>query len=163
MMVRNPADHVRVFAEAGAQSFYFHLETERYPLRLASVISDSGMTAGVAINPFTPLAAVVDLPLLHFLVMSVEPGFAGQRWIPHTAARVRELSGSLPDDAQIAVDGNVSVDNAVLAYENGASMFVCGTSSIFASDDYATTVHKMRSRLEATRRALASRRALNEQ
>jgi ribulose-phosphate 3-epimerase len=159
MMVRNPGEHVHAFAEAGAQLFYFHLETELYPLRLASVISESGMTAGVAVNPFTALAPVVDLPLLHFLVMSVEPGFAGQRWIPHTAARLRQLRGSLPDQAEIAVDGNVSLDNAVLAYENGASLFVCGTSSIFASDDYAAGVDEMRSRLETTRRALASRGA----
>jgi ribulose-phosphate 3-epimerase len=156
MMVRNPADHVRAFAEAGAQLFYFHFETEPYPLRLASAISESGMEAGVAINPFTPLAPVVDLPLLHFLVMSVEPGFAGQRWIPHTAARLRELSGSLPGEANIAVDGNVSVDNAVVAYKNGASTFVCGSSSIFASHDYAAGVDEMRRRLEATRRSLAS-------
>jgi ribulose-phosphate 3-epimerase len=127
MMVRNPSAHVRPFAESGAELFYFHVETEPHPLRLSSAITESGMTAGVAINPFTPLAAVVDLPLAHVLVMSVEPGFAGQRW----------------------VDGNVTEDNAVLAYENGASLFVCGTSSIFASDDYASAVGQMRSKLRA--------------
>ncbi len=107
------------------------------------------MTAGVAINPFTPLAAVVDLPLAHVLVMSVEPGFAGQRWVPHTARRLHELRTLLDDDVTIGVDGNVTEDNAVLAYENGASLFVCGTSSIFASDDYASAVVQMRNKLRA--------------
>ncbi len=84
MMVRNPSDHVRSFAESGAELFYFHVESEAHPLRLSSAITESGMTAGVAVNPFTPLAAVIDLPLTHVLVMSVEPGFAGQLWVPHT-------------------------------------------------------------------------------
>jgi ribulose-phosphate 3-epimerase len=149
MMVRNPFDHVRAFAEAGAELFYFHVETEPHPLRLSSAITESGMTAGVAINPFTPLTSVVDLPLSHVLVMSVEPGFAGQRWLPHTARRLHQLRTSVDDDVTIAVDGNVSEDNAVSAYENGASLFVCGTSSIFASDDYGAAVGRIRSRLRA--------------
>ncbi len=155
MMVRNPADHVRTFAEAGAEMYYFHIETEPHPLRLASAIAESGMTAGVAINPFTPLGTVLDLPLPHFLVMSVEPGFAGQRWVPHTARRVRELRTSLRDDVTIAVDGNVSEDNAVLAYEHGAALFVCGTSSIFSSDDYQAAVDQMRRRLRAAQDPLS--------
>ena len=107
------------------------------------------MTAGVAINPFTPLGTVVDLPLPHVLVMSVEPGFAGQRWVPHKARRVRELSASLPDDVTITVDGNVSEDNAVLTNDHGAALFVCGTSSIFSIDDYHAAVDQMRGKLRA--------------
>jgi ribulose-phosphate 3-epimerase len=152
MMVGNPGDHVRSFAESGADLFYFHIETALHPLRLSSAITESGMTAGVAINPFTPLAAVVDLPLPHVLVMSVEPGFAGQRWVPHTARRLHQLRHSLDDDVTIGVDGNVTEDNAVLAYENGASLFVCGTSSIFAGDDYASAAGQMRNRLRAVQR-----------
>ena len=148
MMVRNPADHVRGFAEAGAELYYFHIESEPHPLRLASAITKAGMTAGVAINPFTPLATVVDLPLSYALVMSVEPGFAGQRWLPHAARRVRELKASR-DDVTIAVDGNVSNDNAVLAYRHGATLFVCGTSSIFSRDDYHGAVDEMRRSLRA--------------
>jgi ribulose-phosphate 3-epimerase len=149
MMVQNPADHVGAFAQAGADLFYFHIESAPSPLRLGSMIVEAGMTPGVAINPFTPLAAVVDVPVPNVLVMSVEPGFFGQRWVPHTAGRLRELRASLPDDVKIGVDGNVSEDNAVLAYENGASVFVCGTSSIFASDDYNATVSRVRRRLQA--------------
>ena len=156
MMVRNPSDHVRSFAESGAELFYFHAETEPHPLRLSSAITESGMTAGVAVNPFTPLAAVVDLPLTHVLVMSVEPGFAGQRWVPHTARRLRELRAALDDDVTIGVDGNVTEDNAVLAYENGASLFVGGSSSIFATDDYGATVSQMRSRLQAAQRSAST-------
>lgn len=151
MMVSNPGEHVEAFAQAGAELFYFHIETEPYPLRLAAAINEVGMTAGVAVNPFTPLAGLVDLPLPHVLVMSVEPGFAGRRWVPHTPRRVRELRTSMGDDVTIAVDGNVSEDNAALAYENGASLFVCGTSSIFASDDYRTAVNQMRNRLRTVR------------
>jgi ribulose-phosphate 3-epimerase len=153
MMVRNPAAHVRPFADAGAELYYFHIESEPYPIRLASAITRSGMTAGVAINPFTPLATVVDLPLSYVLVMSVEPGFAGQRWLPHTARRVGDLRASLRDDVTIAVDGNVSEENAMLAYEHGATLFVCGTSSIFSRDDYRGAVDDMRSSLQAARHA----------
>jgi ribulose-phosphate 3-epimerase len=147
MMVCNPAAHVGTFAQAGADLYYFHIEAEAYPLRLASAITESGMTAGVAINPFTPLATVVDLPLPHVLVMSVEPGFVGQRWVPHTARRVGELRESVDAGVTIAVDGNVSEDNAVLAYEHGAELFVCGTSSIFSGENYYAAVGQMRRRL----------------
>jgi ribulose-phosphate 3-epimerase len=156
MMVSNPVRHVAAFAQAGADLFYFHIEAEPYPLRLASAINESGMNPGVAINPFTPLAALVDLPLPNVLVMSVEPGFAGQPWIPHTAGRLHELRASLGSDVQIGVDGNVSEDNALLAYENGASLFVCGTSSVFAGDDYTAAVNQMRSRLQAGPRTVTS-------
>ena len=150
MIVCNPAAHVGASAEADADLYYFHIEAEAYPLRLASAITRVRYRpAGLAINPFTPLATVVDLPFPHVLVMSVEPGFVGQRWIPHTARRVGELRASVRDDVTIAVDGNVREDNAVVAYEHGAELFVCGTSSIFSSDDYRAVVSQMRRRLRA--------------
>jgi ribulose-phosphate 3-epimerase len=138
---------VPAFADAGADLYFFHLESEPYPLRLMSLIQESGMTPGLALNPVTPLAALAGIPVGHLLVMTVEPGFAGQRWIPHSDRRLREARALLGDSTVIAVDGNVSLDNAALAQANGASVFVCGTSSLFADDDYAGAVLKIRARL----------------
>ena len=147
MMVNNPGTFVQEFADAGADLYFFHIEAEPYPLRLISRISESNMTPGVAINPVTAVAGLTGLPVTHALVMSVEPGFAGQKWVPHTSARVREVRTLLGAETVIAVDGNVSFDNAAIARENGASLFVCGTSSLFRDQDYAGNVKTMRARL----------------
>jgi len=147
MMVSHPGNFVREFAEAGADLYFFHVESEPYPLRLISVITEFHMTPGVAVNPLTAVAGLAGLPVSHALVMSVEPGFAGQKWIPHTAARVREVRALFGDETVIAVDGNVSLDNAAVAHANGASLFVCGTSSLFKGEDYAGNVRMMRARL----------------
>jgi ribulose-phosphate 3-epimerase len=148
MMVSNPGSFTQQFADAGADLFFFHIESEPYPLRLISSITESQMTPGIALNPVTAVVGLTGLPVTHALVMSVEPGFAGQKWIPHTGARIREVRTLLGDDTVIAVDGNVSLDNAAVARANGASLFVCGTSSLFIDHDYAGNVKKMRARLQ---------------
>ena len=147
MMVSNPGSFTQQFADAGADLYFFHIESEPYPLRLISSITESHMVPGTAINPVTAPVGLTGLPLTHALVMSVEPGFAGQKWIPHTGARIREVRTLLGDDTVIAVDGNVSLDNAAVARANGASVFVCGTSSLFKDKDYAGNVARMRARL----------------
>ena len=83
--------------------------------------------------------------------MSVEPGFAGQKWVASGLDRIAEARTLLPDDVVIGVDGNVSPAKAALARDAGASLFVCGTSSLFRPDvDYTTTVAEMRGTLQAS-------------
>jgi ribulose-phosphate 3-epimerase len=149
MMVANPEDLVPPFAEAGGDLYFFHLEADRYPLRLAATVSRRGMVPGVAVNPFTPIAPLMDLSLSHVLVMAVEPGFAGQSWVPNTDRRIKELRAGVGEKVSIGVDGNVTLDHAATARLNGASIFVCGTSSLFTADGYEVAVRRMRERLVA--------------
>jgi ribulose-phosphate 3-epimerase len=147
LMVTDPGAYVRRFAEAGANTVYFHIEAERYPWRLAAQIGEAGMTPGIALNPSTAVDLIKHIDVPHVLVMAVEPGFAGQRWLPPTVHRVRELSQITRGRVGIGVDGNVSPENARLAKAAGASLFVCGTSSLFSGDDYASEVRRMRTAL----------------
>jgi ribulose-phosphate 3-epimerase len=147
MMVSDAGAFVRRFAEAGADTFYFHIEAERYPWRLAGQIEEAGMTPGIALNPSTAVDLIRHIDVPHVLVMAVEPGFAGQRWLPPTVDRVRELSQISCGQVGIGVDGNVSPENAALAKAAGASLFVCGTSSLFSGGDYASEVRRMRTSL----------------
>lgn len=147
LMVTDPGAYVRRFAEAGANTVYFHIEAERYPWRLAAQIGEAGMTPGIALNPSTAVDLIRHIDVPHVLVMAVEPGFAGQRWLPPTVHRVRELSQITRGRVGIGVDGNVSPENARLAKAAGASLFVCGTSSLFSGDDYASEVRRMRTAL----------------
>ena len=104
----------------------------------------------VAINPGTPLCAL-DAVLGEIdavLVMTVNPGFAGQKLVQSTLAKISELRAKLDNlgytDVEIEVDGNVSFENAKLMTEAGADIFVAGTSSVFASKDLATNIKLLR-------------------
>jgi ribulose-phosphate 3-epimerase len=136
-----PADpYLEAFAEAGADSITVHAEAGPHLHRSLQAIRALGKRAGVAINPATPVEAVrhvigiVDL----VLVMSVNPGFGGQRFIPDALeklAAVRDMIGNRPIDLE--VDGGVSTANARALAEAGANLFVAGTS-IFAGNDPKT-------------------------
>jgi ribulose-phosphate 3-epimerase len=147
LMVTDPGAYVRRFAEAGANAVYFHIETEPYPWRLAVQIEEAGMTPGLALNPSTPVEVVdlVDVP--NVLVMAVEPGFAGQRWLPKTVSRIEKISRLTDGRVRVGVDGNLSGENAARAKAAGATLFVCGTSSLFRGDDYATEMRRFRASL----------------
>lgn len=147
MMVSNPGVLVQDFATSGADVYFFHLESEPYPLRLARAITQAGMTPGIALNPLTPVAALHGLRVPYVLIMAVEPGFAGQQWIPHTVDRLKEARAVVGPETQIAVDGNVTLDNAAQARANGASIFVCGTSSLFTGAEFSVAIGDIRERL----------------
>lgn len=148
LMVTEPSWIVESLAKAGCDVCIFHIEAERYPFRLIQRIRDLGMSPGIAVNPATPIdtASVFEVPYL--LVMTVEPGFAGQRWLPTSVDRIRQARRFAGHDTVIGVDGNVSLANARLADSVGASMFVCGTSVLFGADqDYGAAVRAMRDAL----------------
>ncbi len=136
-----PADpYLAAFAEAGADGITVHAEAGPHLHRSLQAIRALGKRAGVAINPATPvtaLAHVIDNVDL-VLVMSVNPGFGGQQFIPESLAKirqVRELIGGRAIDLE--VDGGVSVDNARALADAGADVFVAGTS-VFAGNDETT-------------------------
>jgi ribulose-phosphate 3-epimerase len=151
-----PADpYIAAFARAGADSITVHAEAGPHLHRSLQAIRAEGKRAGVAINPATPLSAirhVIDMVDL-VLVMSVNPGFGGQSFIPESLvklAEARDLIGGR--DIDLEVDGGVSHDNARALAEAGANVYVAGTA-VFAGNDPATYA----GRIAAIRNAATSR------
>ncbi|EJG0412640.1 ribulose-phosphate 3-epimerase [Vibrio parahaemolyticus] len=139
------------FAKAGASMITFHVEASDHVDRTLQLIKEHGCKAGVVLNPATPLAHLefimdkVDLILL----MSVNPGFGGQSFIPHTLNKLRAVRKMIDEsgrDIRLEIDGGVKVDNIREIAEAGADMFVAG-SAIFSQPDYKQVIDQMRTEL----------------
>jgi len=158
LMIEEPARYVPAFVAAGADWVSVHHETCDPLEPVLRQIRDLGARAAVAVNPDTPLEAVADvLPRLDMLlIMSVHPGFGGQRFIPdalerlRTAARLRDAAGA---STLLEVDGGITVENVGAAAAAGADVIVAGTA-IFGAADYASAITAMRGGIE---RAVAAR------
>jgi ribulose-phosphate 3-epimerase len=151
LMVK-PVDRiVPDFAKAGANIITFHPEASDHVDRTLQLIRDNGCKAGLVLNPATSLdylEHVMD-KLDIILLMSVNPGFGGQSFIPHTLkkiAAVRKLIDESGRDIMLEVDGGIKIDNIEAAARAGADTFVAG-SSIFGKPDYKTVIDAMRSEL----------------
>jgi ribulose-phosphate 3-epimerase len=143
------------FARAGANLISFHPEASEHVDRTIGLIKDSGCAAGLVLNPATPLAYLDHvLPLLDLvLIMSVNPGFGGQKFIAYTLDKLRAVRrriDALDREIWLEVDGGVKVDNIAQVAQAGADTFVAG-SGIFSSGDYAKTIAAMRAELAAAR------------
>ena len=132
LMVGNPARHIESFAQAGADSLLIQREVVTQPAHLLAEIRSLGLLAGLVFNPATPLAGLeaiadqVDLVLL----MSVEPGAAGQEFMPSVLPKIRqtrELLDEFNPEARIAVDGGVDADTASELVAAGAEVLICGS------------------------------------
>ncbi|MEI7678891.1 MAG: ribulose-phosphate 3-epimerase [Betaproteobacteria bacterium] len=153
LMVK-PVDRIiPEFAKAGANIISFHPEASEHIDRTIGLIKEHGCKAGLVFNPATPLHYldhVLDkLDLV--LIMSVNPGFGGQQFIPEALVKlraVRERIAKSGRDIWLEIDGGVKVDNIAEIARAGADTFVAG-SAIFGSKDYAATIAKMRSELAA--------------
>ncbi|RUO19004.1 ribulose-phosphate 3-epimerase [Aliidiomarina iranensis] len=145
------------FADAGASMITFHPEASVHIDRTLQLIKDAGCKAGLVFNPATPLHYldyVMD-KLDMILLMSVNPGFGGQSFIPTTLDKLREVRKRIDAsgrDIVLEVDGGVKVDNIREIADAGADMFVAG-SAIFNQPDYAEVIKKMRAELAASTRA----------
>lgn len=153
LMVEPVDSLVPQFAKAGASIITFHPEASRHVDRTLQLIKDQGCQAGLVFNPATPLSYLdyvldkVDVILL----MSVNPGFGGQKFIPATLDKLqaaRQLIDSSGLPIRLEIDGGVTVANIAEIAAAGADMFVAG-SAIFNSQDYAATIAKMRQQLAA--------------
>ncbi|MBS0056675.1 ribulose-phosphate 3-epimerase [Yersinia sp. Marseille-Q3913] len=151
LMVK-PVDRiVPDFAKAGATYISFHPEASEHVDRTLQLIKESGCKAGLVFNPATPLSYldyVMD-KLDVILLMSVNPGFGGQSFIPETLNKLRQVRKLIDDsgyDIRLEVDGGVKVDNIRQIAAAGADMFVAG-SAIFSQPDYAAVIDAMRSEL----------------
>ena len=153
LMVR-PVDRlVADFAKAGATWISFHPEASDHVDRTIALIRDHGCKPGLVLNPATPLAWLDHtLPQLDLvLLMSVNPGFGGQAFIPATLDKIRAVRERIRAggrDVRLEVDGGIKVDNIGAVAAAGADTFVAG-SAIFGSGDYAATVRAMRAAIAA--------------
>jgi len=151
LMVKPVDPLVAQFAGAGAGIISFHPEASEHVDRTIALIRESGCKAGLALNPATPVGWLdhtldqLDLVLL----MSVNPGFGGQKFIPSVLPKISEVRrriDRLKREVWLEVDGGVKTDNIAEIARAGADTFVAG-SAIFGSKDYAATIREMRSRL----------------
>jgi ribulose-phosphate 3-epimerase len=136
LMVENPDAFIPAFARAGADLLSVQQEVCRHLHRTLQEIEQHGMLPGVVINPATPVETLIEvLPMVHYvLVMSVNPGFGGQKFLPftlHKIARLAELREEMGLNFRIEVDGGVAHDTVGLVVEAGADMLVAG-SAIFS-------------------------------
>jgi len=148
LMVEPVDDLVRLFAKAGASLISFHPEASRHVDRTIGLIREHGCKPGLVLNPSTPLGQLhwtlekLDMVLL----MSVNPGFGGQSFIPHVldkARKVREMIDASGRDIRLEIDGGITVDNIAGVAEAGVDTFVSG-SAIFGSANYRETISRMK-------------------
>tara|TARA_B100001057_G_scaffold483133_1_gene559472 strand:- start:14 stop:685 length:672 start_codon:yes stop_codon:yes gene_type:complete len=151
-LMAKPVDRlIPDFAKAGASMITFHIEASEHVDRTLQLIKECGCKAGVVLNPATPLSSLeyimdrLDLILL----MSVNPGFGGQSFIPSTMDKLRSVRRLIEQsgrDIRLEVDGGVKIDNIKEIAEAGADMFVAG-SAIFDQPDYKQVIDQMRTQL----------------
>ncbi len=144
LMVREPEKYIEEFAGAGANVFTFHPEATVHVQRHLAAVREQGMRAGLALNPASPLSLVEevvdDLDLL--LIMSVNPGFGGQSYIPASTGKIRRARALLDQrgsGATLEVDGGITVETIAAAWKAGADTFVAGTA-VFGQPDPAGAV-----------------------
>jgi ribulose-phosphate 3-epimerase len=144
LMIEEPDRYLQAFADAGASRIAVHVEAVPHLNRTVRAIQTLGLRAGVAINPSTPVVALEEIihDLDYVLVMSVNPGFAGQTFIPRSESKLRAIrdlfarAGRAPD---IGVDGGIDRGNAGRVVAAGATLLVAGSSVFGASDVAAAT------------------------
>ncbi len=156
LMIEKPDDFIPAFAEAGANMISVHQEVCRHLHRTLQLIADHGMRPGVVLNPATPVDMLIEvLPMVHHvLVMSVNPGFGGQKFLPFALEKMMylaELRHEMNLDFRIEVDGGVAHDTVGQVVEAGAEMLVAG-SAIFGAGGAEANA---KSFLEAARAAEA--------
>lgn len=144
LMVARPEDWITPFAQAGADRITVHAESTHHLDRLLEQIREAGCKTGVALNPATPIEAIT--PLLPFLdlilIMSVNPGFGGQKFIPYVMDKIRRLAELQEDHSfLIQVDGGIHLENAQAIAEAGANVLVAG-SAVFGSKNSAAATHQ---------------------
>jgi len=134
LMIEQPERQIADFVKAGANQITIHAEATPHVHYTLAAIRDAGCLAGLAINPGTPIGALEGIELDCALVMTVNPGWGGQKFIPTSIDKVRRVRELIGPDAELEVDGGVDASTAGPCAEAGATMFVAG-SAIFGADD----------------------------
>jgi ribulose-phosphate 3-epimerase len=153
LMILEPEKYTEAFRDVGAEHLIVHIEVCAHLHRNIEQIKSLGMKAGVAINPHTPVFFLKDI-LQHIdivCMMSVNPGFGGQKFIPHTLDKIRELKKMILDknlDVKIEIDGGVTVENAASILKAGADALVVGSTVFNSADPKATISTLMNTKYE---------------
>ncbi|MBR5035211.1 MAG: ribulose-phosphate 3-epimerase [Bacteroidales bacterium] len=147
LMIVNPDNYIERFAKLGVEYLTVHIEACTHLNRTIAAIHDCGMKAGVALNPHTNVSLLEDVlgDIDLALIMSVNPGFGGQKFIPGSVAKVRKMRKMIADSGSkclIEIDGGVGEDNVAMLAEAGVDAFVAG-SSVFCSKDPLKTISFM--------------------
>jgi len=150
LMIVDPIKYIREFADCGADIITFHVEATDDPMSVIDEIHRYGKKAGMAVKPGTPVSALVPYmdELQQMLVMTVEPGFGGQKYLDYCTDKVAELRQKVNDrgmKTDILVDGGVNLQNINIPLEAGANVFVAG-SAVF-NGDITENVRKLRAKL----------------
>jgi ribulose-phosphate 3-epimerase len=147
-MIENPETYIELFAAAGADYITVHVEAANHLHRTIELIKKTGRKAGVSLNPATPLCSIEeilpDIDLL--LIMSVNPGFGGQKFIPGSLSKIKracEMISGLSQKPLIEVDGGVNLQNVASIAQAGADVLVAG-AAVFGTADYAKTIAQLK-------------------
>lgn len=156
LMIADPDRWATSYAEAGAESVTFHAEACDAPVRLARELRALGARASMALRPATPIEPYADMlaELDMILIMTVEPGFGGQKFLDLTLPKIRrtrELVSKLGKDIWVQVDGGVSDETIERCADAGANVFVAG-SAVYSADDPDAMVRALRDKAEATQK-----------
>lgn len=148
LMIVEPEKYISDFAKAGADILTVHIEASSHLHRSIQMIHDEGMKAGIAVNPHTPIAMLADVIADADLVclMSVNPGFGGQKFIQHTLAKIQQLKQLIQatgSKALIEIDGGVTIENAATIIEAGADVLVAG-STVFNATAPIDTIARLK-------------------
>jgi len=149
LMIEEPERYTELFKKAGADVLTVHMEACRHLHRNIQQIKGLGMQAGVALNPHTPVESLKDVlaDIDMVLIMSVNPGFGGQSFIPHTLNKIKQLRAMIDEQSlkvKIEIDGGVTLDNAASILAAGADVLVAG-NTVFKSANPAETIAKLKS------------------
>ena len=149
LMIEEPGRYAEIFKKAGADILSVHIEACPHLHRNIQQIKSLGMKAGVAVNPHTPVELLKDIlgDIDTVLLMSVNPGFGGQSFIPNTIEKIKQLRTMISErslDVKIEIDGGVTEDNARQIIEAGADILVAG-STVFKSADPIATIARLKS------------------
>ncbi len=155
LMVEHPEDHIGDFIKAGVNCVTIHIETTRHPHRLLQQISEAGVEAGVTLNPGTPLSEIEPVASIcdRIQVMSVNPGWGGQPFIPESLGRIRQarsmLDGCGREAAHVAVDGGLNESTIASVVEAGANWLVAGSAVYNDRESVAESVARLRRALRS--------------
>lgn len=152
LMIDQPEKYIDDFIKAGADYLTVHIEASVHLHRMVSFIKENGIKAGVSLNPATPVSSLDSIlqDVDFVLVMSVNPGFGGQDFIPQSVEKIKQLRKTIIDKGLktlIEVDGGIKPENARLVKDAGADILVMG-SAFFGSKDYASLAKRLREILD---------------
>ncbi|WP_186757888.1 ribulose-phosphate 3-epimerase [Echinicola salinicaeni] len=148
LMIVNPDQYLKAFAKVGAETISVHIEACNHLHRSIQAIKELGCKAGVAINPHTSVELLRDIirDIDQVIIMSVNPGFGGQKFIEHTYSKIRDLKAIITatgSNAKIEIDGGINMDNASKIIDSGADILVAG-SFVFNSDNPEETIASLK-------------------